>query len=412
MRLSEDLKKRQLIYDLSDETLLSILDEGSVTFYLGADPTGKSLHIGHLSTYLMAKRLAEKGHQPILVIGGGTGLIGDPSGKSKERTLLTLEQTLANSEKIAAQVKKLLPGARIVNNYDWLKDIALIPYLRDFGKYFNLNHMLAKDSVKSRLDAGISYTEFSYQLIQSIDFLTLFERHQCTLQIGGQDQWGNITAGLDLIRKKHGAEAKAYAMVFPLVTKSDGTKFGKTADGAVWLDPHLTSPYAFYQYWINVSDEDIAMRLWQFSFASVKTIENRLNEHAQAPHLRIAQKALAEEMTELVHGKEGLSLAQAITDALFSGRFESLDKAALTMAFAGVKSARVAAGTPFLDALMAAELIASKTQGRTLLKQGALSLGGEKVSDESLTLSHTGAYHGAFHVIRRGKKEYALIEID
>ncbi len=412
MRLSEDLKKRQLIYDLSDDSLLKALDEETVTFYLGADPTGESLHIGHLSTYLMAKRLADQGHQPILVIGGGTGLIGDPSGKSKERTLLTLEQTLANSEKIAAQVKQLLPDARIVNNYDWLKDIALIPYLRDYGKYFNLNQMLAKDSVKSRLDGGISYTEFSYQLIQSIDFLTLYERHQCTLQIGGQDQWGNITAGLDLIRKKHGAHAKAYAMVFPLVTKSDGTKFGKTADGAVWLDPAMTSPYAFYQYWINVSDEDIAMRLWQFSFASHDAIETLLKDHTKAPHLRQAQKALAEEMTQLVHGEAGLSVASAITEALFHGRFESLDKASLTMAFAGVKSARVASGTPVLEALMTAHVISSKTEGRTLIKQGALTHHGEKMTDESLTLTQTDALHGVFHVIRRGKKEYALIEID
>jgi tyrosyl-tRNA synthetase len=265
MRLSENLKERGLLYDVSDEKLYEKLDQGSMTFYLGADPTGDSLHIGHLATYMVAKRLADAGHQAILLIGGGTGLIGDPSGKSKERNLLTLEESLKNADALIKQVRTLIPSAQVVNNYDWLKDISMIGFLRDIGKHFNLNQMLAKETVKSRLESGISFTEFSYQIIQSLDFLHLFDHHHCQLQIGGQDQWGNITAGLDLIRKKHPEGAEAYGLTFPLITKSDGEKFGKTAGGAVWLDAEKTSPYAFYQYWLNLSDVDSVKMLYHFS---------------------------------------------------------------------------------------------------------------------------------------------------
>lgn len=411
MRLSEDLRIRKLIYDVSDEALLEKLDSESMIFYLGVDPTGSSLHVGHLATYLMAKRLADAGHQPILVVGGGTGLIGDPSGKSKERNLLTLEETLHNADQLALQVTSILPDAVVVNNYDWLKNISLIPFLRDYGKYFNLNHMLAKDSVKSRLETGISFTEFTYQIIQSIDFLTLFERHQCTLQIGGQDQWGNITAGLELIRKKHGHEAKAYAMVFPLVTKSDGSKFGKTADGAVWLDPNLTSPYAFYQYWVNLPDEEALQRLWQFSFASHDAIRALHEAMDESPHSRHAQKALASELTLLIHGEEGLHQALMITEALFENRFDQLDGKALKMAFEGVESTQIAPLTPLVDALIQAELVSSKTQARTLLKQNAISVNGQKGFTEDTLLDEAHCLSDRVIILKRGKKDYALLEL-
>lgn len=411
MRLSEDLKKRRLIYDVSDEALLEKLDQESMIFYLGVDPTGDSLHVGHLATYLMAKRLADAGHQPILVVGGGTGLIGDPSGKSKERNLLTLEQTMHNAEKLAEQVRAILPNAKVVNNYDWLKGISLIPFLRDYGKYFNLNHMLAKDSVKSRLETGISFTEFTYQIIQSIDFLTLYETEDCVLQIGGQDQWGNITAGLDLIRKKHGVEAGAYAMVFPLVTKSDGSKFGKTADGAVWLNPEYTSPYAFYQYWLNLPDDEALQRLWQFSFASHEAIETLHQQMQDTPHLRHAQKALAAELTTMIHGEAGLNQALLITEALFNNRFDALDETTLKMAFEGVKSTQIDAGTTLVDALVQSELVASKTQARTLLKQNAISVNGAKGFKEETVLDTSHVLKAQMIVLRRGKKDYALLEL-
>jgi len=411
MILSEDLKKRNLIYDVSDPSLFKLLDEEKITFYLGADPTGDSLHVGHLATYLVAKRLVEAGHKAILVIGGGTGLIGDPSGKSKERNLLTLEASLKNAEALSDQVKTLIPSATVVNNYDWLKDLSMIGFLRDIGKDFNLNQMLAKDTVKRRLETGISFTEFSYQIIQSLDFLHLYDHHQCQLQIGGQDQWGNITAGLELIRKKHPEGAHAYGLVFPLVTKSDGEKFGKTADGAVWLDPEKTSPYLFYQYWLNLSDTDSLNMLYQFSFKSLDEIKAIETLMAESPHLRHAQKSLAEELTLLVHQAAGLNSAKTITDAFFNDRFETLSQSQLNMAFEGLKSAQIDKKTSLIDALVLLEVVPSKSQGRTLLKQNAIRVNGELVHDESLMLSTFTPYLERYCVIKKGKKEYALIDL-
>jgi tyrosyl-tRNA synthetase len=411
MRLSESLKVRGLLYDVSDEKLYEKLDQGSMTFYLGADPTGDSLHIGHLATYMVAKRLADAGHQAILLIGGGTGLIGDPSGKSKERNLLTLEESLKNANALVQQVKTLIPSAQVVNNHDWLKEITMIGFLRDIGKHFNLNQMLAKETVKSRLESGISFTEFSYQIIQSLDFLHLYDHHQCQLQIGGQDQWGNITAGLDLIRKKHPEGAEAYGLTFPLITKSDGEKFGKTAGGSIWLDAEKTSPYAFYQYWLNLSDVDSIKMLYHFSFkplSEIKALEALMQD---SPHLRHAQKTLAEEMTELVHQKSGLNTAQAITEAFFSGQFNALAEPLLKMAFTGLKSAKVAPKTPLIEALIKTELVPSKSQGRTLLAQQAVRVNDHIVTDENQPLTEASALQGRYHILRKGKKEYALIEL-
>lgn len=411
MKCSEELRQRGLIYDVSDETVLNLLDGPPMTFYLGADPTGDSLHVGHLSTYMVAKRLAQYGHHPILVIGGGTGLIGDPSGKSKERNLLTLEASLKNAKAIAKQVQYFLPNATILNNYDWLKEYSMIGFLRDVGKHFNLNQMLAKDTVKRRLETGLSFTEFTYQIIQSLDFLFLYQTHGCRLQIGGQDQWGNITAGLELIRKVEGSEANAYGMVFPLVTKSDGTKFGKTADGAVWLDETKTSPYAFYQYWLNVSDADSLTMLDRFSFKSLSEIARLKDLMKESAHLRHAQTALAEELTELVHGPEGLRRALSISKALFSGDFNGLSQADFAAAFEGVKAVQVTPGTALIDALIHTELVPSKSQGRTLLNQNAITLNQDKVTDEFIPLTHEMAYHGTYIVLKKGKKTYALVEL-
>ena len=367
--------------------------------------------MGHLSTYLVAKRLAEAGHHPILVIGGGTGLIGDPSGKSKERNLLTLEASLKNAEALTEQVKKLLPGATVVNNYDWLKTYSMIPFLRDIGKHFNLNQMLAKDTVKRRLETGISFTEFTYQIIQSLDFLVLYQTHHCQLQIGGQDQWGNITAGLELIRKVEGNEAKAYGMVFPLVTKSDGTKFGKTADGAIWLDEDKTSPYAFYQYWLNLADTDSLVMLDRFSFKSLDEIATIKEAMEKTPHLRHAQKAIAKELTELVHGKAGVDSALSITEALFEGDFAALSEADFKAAFDGVKAFKTQTPPSLMDALIETELAPSKSQARTLIKQNAIAINGVKVTDDAVMIDPNQAYHGRYIILKKGKKAYGLIDI-
>jgi len=318
MKLFEDLQWRGLLYAITDPNLEKALNEEKLTFYLGADPTADSLHVGHLLAYLVAKRLADYGHNPILVIGGGTGLIGDPSFKSQERSLLTIETSLKNSSGITKQVLKLLPKAKIVNNYDWISSLNAIEFLRDIGKNFNVAYMINKESVKSRIENGLSFTEFAYQIIQAWDFEYLFDKYGCSLQIGGQDQWGNITSGLELIRKNHGSESKAYGFTFPLVTKTDGTKFGKTESDALWIDPEKTSPYEFYQFWINTADDDVFNRLKQFTFLTKEEIENMEQEFLKAPHQRHAQKVLGKEVTTLVHGEAAYKKAKKnIRSAIF-----------------------------------------------------------------------------------------------
>ncbi len=410
MNIIEDLTYRGLIYAFTDETIQEKLKNETVTFYLGADPTADSLHVGHLLAYLVARRLAAYGHKPILLIGGATGLIGDPSGKSAERNLLTVAETLKNAEGIKAQVERLLPEATYVNNYDWMKDVKLIPFLRDVGKHFNLNQMLAKDSVKSRLETGISYTEFTYQIIQSVDFLELYKKENCILQIGGQEQWGNITAGLELIRKTLGSEHQAYGLVFPLVTKKDGTKFGKTAEGAVWLDPEKTSPYAFYQYWMNLEDSEALERLKQFTDLSKSEIDTIGDLMVESPHLRHAQKTLATTLTTLVHGDAALIQAERITEAFFANEIATLSKDEMKIGFEGVPQAQVSGDITLIDALIQTELASSKRDARTLIKQNAISVNDAKVTDETFELTRKEAYHQTYTVLRRGKKHYGLIE--
>ncbi|PAT01391.1 tyrosine--tRNA ligase [Candidatus Izimaplasma bacterium ZiA1] len=410
MRLIDELKYRGLLSDVTDEAIGDKLESESMTFYVGADPTAKSLHVGHLISYLVSKRLLERGHKPILLIGGGTGLIGDPSGRGSERQLLTLETSLENAEGIASQVRRILPNAQVVNNYDWISKFNVITFLRDIGKHFNINNMLNKDSVKSRLENGISFTEFSYQIIQSLDFLHLYDTENCRLQIGGQEQWGNITAGLDLIRKVNGPEAKAYGLTWPLLLKSDGTKFGKSAGGAVWLDKDLTSPYEFYQYWINTPDADAVDRLKKFTFMSIEETEEVIKAFEEAPHQRLAQKKVAEELTVLVHGKEAYESALNISRALFSGDVKSLNASEISEGFKDVPSIEITEDKLLVDLLIEAGLASSKRESREFIKNNAVSVNGEKVSDLEFMVKRENGIDQSFTVLRRGKKKYSLVK--
>lgn len=410
MNLIQELKWRDLLYDMTDPELEKVFENEKLTFYVGADPTADSLHVGHLISYLVSKRLQDRGHRPILVIGGGTGLIGDPSGRSSERQLLTLETTMKYSEAITKQVLNVLPNAKVVNNYDWIKEYDIITFLRDIGKHFNINHMLAKDSVKSRLDNGISFTEFSYQIIQSLDFLELYRRENCKLQIGGQDQWGNVTAGLELIRKVEGSDAKAYCFTWPLLTKADGSKFGKSASGAIWLDKNRTSVYEFYQYWINTPDKDAVSFLKKFTFMSIEETEKVIEEFLVAPHKRIAQHKIAEELTILVHGKEAYDSAVRISKALFSGDIKSLSIEEIKDGFKEVPSVTIADDMNLIDALVEAGLASSKREARQFITSNAISINGDKITDLEYVVSASNAIENQFTVVRRGKKKYALIK--
>ena len=409
MSLYQDLKARNLIYAITDEALVNKLDASSMTFYLGADPTSDSLHVGHLLTLITAKRLINAGHRAILLIGGGTGLIGDPSGKNEERKLLAIDDVKRNSTHLAKQVQSIVLEAEVVNNYDWLKGYDMIRFLRDVGKHFGINAMLAKDSVKSRLDYGISFTEFSYQVIQALDFAQLYKDKGCTLQIGGQDQWGNITAGLELIRRMYGSNAEAYGLVMPLIVKEDGTKFGKSESGAVWLDKNKTSPYAFYQYWINLSDKEAMEQLKQFSLIALDKIKNIHQAMQETPHLRHAQKQLAEELTALVHGDEAKHQAMRITEALFNSDIHTLSADDIAMGLEDVPSVQTKDPMTLIDALIALKLAQSRREARTFLKNNAIEVNGEKQQDENVMLDDTNALHGGYHVIKRGKKRYGLI---
>ena len=410
MNLFEDLKWRGLTYAMTDPSIEKVLNEDQVTFYLGADPTADSLHVGHLLAYLVAKRLMISGHKPILVIGGGTGLIGDPSFKNTERQLLTIETSLQNAAGITKQVKHLLPNATVVNNYDWLSSLNAIEFLRDIGKNFNVSYMMSKDSVKSRIENGISFTEFSYQIIQAWDFEYLFGKFNCVMQIGGQDQWGNITSGLELIRKVHGSEAQAYGFTFPLVTKADGTKFGKSESGAVWLDKDKTSPYEFYQYWINTADDDVIMRLKQFTFLTKDQIEELEKDLQLHPEQRNPQKALARELTELVHGLDALKEAEHITQALFTGSLEELTVEEIEMGFKDLLGFEMSNDEPIIELLVKTLLVQSKREARELLQSGAISVNGLKVTDMNELVKQENAIGKRYSVIRKGKKKYVLVK--
>ncbi len=409
MNLLQELKWRDLLFDVTDPELEKVLENEEVTFYVGADPTADSLHVGHLISYLVSKRLQDRGHHPILVIGGGTGLIGDPSGRNSERQLLTLEKSMENAAAITKQVVNILPDAKVVNNYDWISTYDVISFLRDIGKNFNIGYMMGKDSVKSRLEQGISFTEFSYQIIQSLDFMTLYRDHNCKLQIGGQDQWGNITAGLELIRKTLGSDKKGYGFTWPLLTKADGSKFGKSAGGAVWLDKNRTSVYEFFQYWINTPDKDAVSFLKKFTFMSVEETKEIIEEFEKAPHKRLAQHKIAEELTVLVHGKEAYESALRISKALFSGDIKSLSVDEIKDGFKDVPSINIDEDKLLVDLLIEAKLASSKRESREFIKNNAVSINGDKVSDLEFMVKKADAISGEFTVLKRGKKKYSLV---
>lgn len=410
MNLFEDLKWRGLIYQVTDDEIAQKLASEKFNFYLGADPTADSLHVGHLLAYLVAKRLELFGHHPILVIGGGTGLIGDPSYKSEERKLLTIEESLKNADGITKQVKRILPTATIVNNYDWLSKLNAIEFLRDIGKHFSINYMMAKDSVKSRIEKGISFTEFSYQIIQAWDFEHLFKNYNCKLQIGGQDQWGNITSGSELIRRVHSSDAKVYGLTFPLVTKADGTKFGKTESGAIWLDKDKTSVYEFYQYWINTSDDDVINRLKQFTFLEKSKIEEIAESLKKEPEKRLAQNILAKELTKLVHGEKEFKKAINVSEALFSGNIKNLTVDEIEMGFKDLPSVSVDEPINLVDGLIKLSLVNSKREAREMIKNNAVSINGEKVNDTYHQIDKSLAFGKKYTVIRKGKKKYGVIK--
>ena len=410
MNLFEDLKWRGLVAQTAGDDIESALNKGELKFYIGVDPTGKSIHAGNLLSILNAKRIAMYGHKPYILIGGATGLIGDPSGKSAERNLQTVEAVNDNAKRIKAQIEKIVPDATFVNNYDWTSNMNVITFLRDYGKNLTVNYMMSKESVKKRLETGISFTEFSYQLLQALDYYHLYVAEGVNLQVGGQDQWGNITSGFELIRKLAGENAKAYCLTFPLLLKPDGTKFGKTAGGAVWLDPTMTSPYAFYQFWLNTSDEEVIDRLKEFTFLTKEEIEKIEAEWSEHKEFRLAQKTLAKEATKLVHGEKALEEALRITDAVFNGDVASLTKEQIEEAFKEDKVTTVNEDINIVDALVLTGLAPSKSEGRKLVTGGAVSVNSVKVTDFTFVVKKENSIDNVYSFIKKGKKNHALMK--
>lgn len=415
--LMEDLKWRGLLYQQTDEQgLEKVLDEEKISLYCGVDPTADSMHIGHIVPLLTLRRFQMHGHRPILLVGGATGMIGDPSGRSDERQLQTTEQIAKNVEGIKGQLERIFDfntdnGAQMVNNHDWIGSLSIIEFLRDYGKLLGVNYMLAKDNVASRLEGGISFTEFSYMLIQGIDFNHLFNNYNCRVQIGGSDQWGNITTGLEVIRKTHEEEVKAFGITIPLVTKADGTKFGKSAGGSVWLDADKTSPYEFYQFWINTTDADVIKYMKIFTFMEREQIEALEVSVQEEPHLRKAQLTLGEEMTRLIHGQEALDQAIRISKALFSGDLKALTATEMKDAFKDVPSFEMAKEAKnIVDFIVESGVSPSKRQAREDVTNGAISLNGERVTDTAYEVDAADRLEDAFIIVRRGKKNYKMVK--
>lgn len=415
MNIIDELEWRGAVNQQTDEEgLYKLAGETAISLYCGIDPTGDSMHIGHLIPFMILKRFQMAGHHPYIVIGGGTGAIGDPSGRKTERVLQSAEQVRHNAECLTAQMERLFGGDgtfSIVNNYDWLSQINLLDFLRDYGKLFSVNAMLAKDVVASRLESGISFTEFSYQILQSIDFYQLYKRYHVVLQIGGADQWGNITNGIEMMRKKEGITG-TYGLTIPLMLKSDGTKFGKTAGGAVWLDPKKTSPYEFYQFWLNQDDRDVVRYLKYFTFLSHEEIDALGRDVADHPELRTAQRCLAEEVTRFVHGDEGVAEAERVTKALFTGDIASLTASEIEGAFRNTKGGVIpAASLNIIDALIAGGVEKSKRQAREDVKNGAVRVNGVQVRDPAADVSAHPNTDGRYMIVRKGKKNYFLLEV-
>ena len=423
MEVYEELEKRGFIYQVTDPLLKKVLNQEQVTFYAGFDPTADSLHIGNLLVIMGMVHLQRAGHRPIAVVGGGTGLIGDPSGKSKERPLMSREQIEKNLEGIKAQLEHFLHYGEgsaeliMVNNLDWLGELNLIEFLRDIGKHFRLSEMLARESVKLRLESeeGISFTEFCYQLLQAYDFLHLFDQYQCRLQVGGSDQWGNITAGIDLIRRLR--QAQAYGLTFPLVTTASGAKFGKTEQGTVWLDPKKTSPYQFYQYWIQTDDRDVVRYLKYFTLLPLSEIEELAQLVKTEPEKRTAQKRLAFEITSMVHSRDQAEQVERASQLLFYEKLENLSDQELLMVFDQAPSYQVnkselEKGVALLDLLERAKIFPSRTEAKRKIKEGGVYLNQQRITDLNYQLSLKDLASEHFIVIRVGKKKYHLIRID
>ena len=401
------------------------LEKEMTTAYLGIDPTADSLHIGHLVGVMILKHFQLCGHRPLALVGGATGMIGDPSGKSQERNLLDEATLRHNQEAIKKQLSKLLDfdsdapnAARMVNNYDWMKDFSFLDFIRDIGKLITVNYMMAKDSVKKRFNGegdGMSFTEFTYQLVQGYDFLHLYQEYGCRIQLGGSDQWGNITTGTELIRRK--LDGEAYAITCPLITKADGTKFGKTESGNVWLDPRYTSPYKFYQFWLNVSDEDAKRYIKIFTLLDRETIEALIAEHDAAPHLRVLQKRLAQEITTMIHSEEEYRKAVEASSILFGGAtseaLHGLDEQTLLQVFEGVPQFTVAAadlGMTFLDLCAEkTQIFPSKGECRKMVQGGGVSLNKEKVTDPQRPVTGDDLIAGKYLLVQKGKKNYYLV---
>ncbi len=406
MTFYEELEWRGLINQISSPDLIEKLNKGGLTFYIGTDPTADSLHLGHYSSFLMTRRMREAGHTPLLLVGLATGLIGDPRG-TVERELRQKEEVFRNFEALKVQVEGLF-GFEVVNNYDWVKDINVIDFFRNYGKYINVGYMLSKDHVRRQMESGISYAEFSYMLIQALDFKHLHETRGVDLQVAGSDQWGNITTGIELIRKTTGDEV--YALTMPLVTDSQGNKFGKSEGNALWLDKSRTSPYELYQFLINTEDAMVITYLKRLTFLSPERIMEIEAEHAAHPELRLAQKELAREIISDLHGAEEYAHALDISQKLFAGDFRSLSLRDIRAGLKNVPQVKVAAGSALLDALVESRICASKREAREFIANGAISLNGEVVKDAACPLTAEMALEGAVIIIRRGKKKFYMAE--
>ncbi|HEL9598331.1 TPA: tyrosine--tRNA ligase [Streptococcus suis] len=419
MNIFEELKARGLVFQTTDEeALVKALTEGQVSYYTGYDPTADSLHLGHLVAILTSRRLQLAGHKPYALVGGATGLIGDPSFKDAERSLQTKDTVDGWVTKIQGQLSRFLDfengdnKAEMVNNYDWFSGISFIDFLRDVGKYYTVNYMMSKDSVKKRIETGISYTEFAYQIMQGYDFYELNDKHNVTLQIGGSDQWGNMTAGTELLRRK--ADKSGHVMTVPLITDSTGKKFGKSEGNAVWLDADKTSPYEMYQFWLNVMDDDAVRFLKIFTFLSLDEIAEIEKQFDTARHERLAQKILAKEVVTLVHGEEAYNQALNITEQLFAGNIKNLSAKELKQGLSNVPNYAVQAedNLNIVELLVTSGIVTSKRQAREDVQNGAIYVNGERVQDLDYTLSDSDKIDGELTVIRRGKKKYSVLKFE
>ena len=404
MTIFEDLKWRGLIKDITSPLLEEKLNKGGMTFYIGTDPTADSMHLGHLSSFLISKRLKEAGHNPILLIGGATGRIGDPRPTS-EREMKSIEEIEHNIKGLTKQAKELF-GFEVVNNYDWSKDINFIDFLRDYGKYFNINYMLDKDIIRRRLETGIAYTEFSYMIMQALDFLHLFEAKNCTLQVAGSDQWGNITAGVDLIKKKVGGEA--YAFTMPLVTDKYGNKFGKSEGNALWLDKNKTSSYEIYQYLINADDEKVIDYLKVFTFLTREEIEALEASNKTNPELRKAHKALAREVIVFLHGEEEYERAKQMSESLFSEDITKLPTDDIIVCLKDIPKFEIPQDTSLLDLLVENSICTSKREAREMISSGAISINNRKETDLDKIITKNDSIENKIIIIKKGKKKYYL----